>query len=212
MDPRFQGLKAIFFDAGSTLIEEMTPYRQRVEAALKEKGLSRHYEDVLPVLKEAASLHESPYRYLAKKLGLNEAIPWDFSKESLFPGAQKLLQALYPHYRLGIIANQPPDFLKRVEKLKIASYFELIIGSEDVGMSKPSPAIFRYALAKMSLIGEQAMMIGDRLENDIAPAKALGMKTLWIRQGFARYQQTRSPADTPDASVDSLSAISSLLL
>ena len=30
---------------------------------------------------------------------------------------------------------------------------------------------------------ENAVMIGDRLDNDIAPAKKLGMKTVWIRQG-----------------------------
>ena len=35
---------------------------------------------------------------------------------------------------------------------------------------------------------QNAVMVGDRLDNDIIPAKALGMKTVWIRKGLSIYQ------------------------
>ena len=50
-------------------------------------------------------------------------------------------------------------------------------------------------------------MIGDRLDNDVFPAKALGMRTVWVRQGFGALQTTISPAYRPDRTVDSLSAL-----
>jgi FMN phosphatase YigB (HAD superfamily) len=44
-------------------------------------------------------------------------------------------------------------------------------------------------------------MVGDRIDNDIAPAKALGMSTIRFRTGRHRRQKPRSPAEMPDAEV-----------
>ena len=76
---------------------------------------------------------------------------------------------------------------------------------------KPDPAIFRYALSVAGCAPEQALMIGDRLDNDIFPAKALGMKTLRITQGFGALQISQSPDYVPDFTVNSLMELLSLL-
>lgn len=55
-------------------------------------------------------------------------------------------------------------------------------------------------------------MVGDRLDNDIVPAKALGMKTLWVRQGFWRHTAPQAPEETPDFAVWSLREATRLLL
>jgi FMN phosphatase YigB (HAD superfamily) len=47
-------------------------------------------------------------------------------------------------------------------------------------------------------------MIGDRLDNDIIPAKRLGMQTIWIRQGFAREQAAIDSFLKPDAVIEGL--------
>ena len=47
-------------------------------------------------------------------------------------------------------------------------------------------------------------MVGDRLDNDIYPAKKLGMKTVWIRQGFAVYQTPENKDYEADYAVDNL--------
>ena len=49
-----------------------------------------------------------------------------------------------------------------------------------------------------------AFMVGDRLDNDIAPAKKLGMKTVWVRQGYAIYQSIDDESTRPDYIVDSI--------
>lgn len=54
-------------------------------------------------------------------------------------------------------------------------------------------------------------MIGDRLDNDVAPAKEIGMKTIWIRQGFGGMQSPRSTGEQPNAAVDGLAELLGLL-
>ena len=54
-------------------------------------------------------------------------------------------------------------------------------------------------------------MIGDRLDNDIAPAKLLGMKTVWVRQGFAKYQSINNENERPDYIVDDIAELVNVL-
>ena len=68
-------------------------------------------------------------------------------------------------------------------KFGIRDYFDVIIASAEAGVSKPDPEIFRLALSKAGCSSDECCMIGDRLDNDIEPAAALGMKTIWVRQG-----------------------------
>ena len=58
---------------------------------------------------------------------------------------------------------------------------------------------------------QEAVMIGDRLDNDIFPAKKLGMKTIWIRQGFSIYQHPVSKEYEPDETVESLMELKNVL-
>lgn len=75
---------------------------------------------------------------------------------------------------------------------------------------KPDKRLFEIALEKAKCSAQEAVMIGDRLDNDIAPAKALGMRTLWIQQGFGALQHPLSPADTPDYTIGSLRDLADL--
>ncbi len=54
-------------------------------------------------------------------------------------------------------------------------------------------------------------MVGDRIDNDIAPAAALGMRTVLIRTGRHRDQQPRSAAELPDFEVTDVVGIRSAL-
>ena len=63
------------------------------------------------------------------------------------------------------------------------------------------------ALDAASCRPENAVMVGDRLDNDIRPAKRLGMRTVRIRKGIAGYAGPAGPEEVPDYSVDSLSEL-----
>ena len=55
--------------------------------------------------------------------------------------------------------------------------------------------------ARLDLPPSQCILVGDRLDKDIAPAKAAGMATIQFRSGRYRKQRPRSDAEAPDAVV-----------
>ena len=79
-------------------------------------------------------------------------------------------------------------------------------------MSKPDRRIFETALQKSGCASDQAVMIGDRIDNDILPARQLGMHTVWVRQGFGQYWKITNEAEKPDYQVDNLAELCKLLL
>jgi HAD superfamily hydrolase (TIGR01509 family) len=99
-------------------------------------------------------------------------------------GMGDALRQLAPHYRLGVIANQPKEVEPLLRDRGLRDLFEICAISEELQMDKPNPKIFQWAMEKSGVAPHQAMMIGDRIDNDIRPAKALGMKTLWLKLGF----------------------------
>ena len=60
------------------------------------------------------------------------------------------------------------------------------------------------ALKKAECEPGEAVMVGDRLDNDIVPAKKLGMKTVWVRPGYAIYQSINDEDERPDYIVDTI--------
>ncbi|MCX7019984.1 MAG: HAD family hydrolase [bacterium] len=100
------------------------------------------------------------------------------------PGMADAVRRMAPHYRMGLIANQPRDARGVLDEYGLLSLFDIAAISGELKLDKPHPGIFRWALEKAGVPAERALMIGDRIDNDIRPAKALGMKTLWLRLNF----------------------------
>ena len=90
-------------------------------------------------------------------------------------------------------------------------YIDLVIASAEEGVSKPDRRIFDIALSRAGCKPENAVMIGDRLDNDIAPAKRLGMKTVRVKQGYAKYWTVNSKDEQADYEADDLSEIPGLI-
>ena len=88
----------------------------------------------------------------------------------------------------------------------------MILSSEEEGISKPNPELFLRALERSGCPAENAWMIGDRPDNDIAPAKALGMKTVRVRQGLGGLMPVTSEELKADHTVDSLTELLEIFL
>jgi len=99
-------------------------------------------------------------------------------------GADAMLGELAARFRLGLIANQGPECRRRLDRLGWLDRFEVVALSEEEGVYKPDPALFRLALQRSGADPREAVMIGDRLDNDVGPAAGLGMAT--VRVGWPR--------------------------
>lgn len=99
----------------------------------------------------------------------------------LVPGAMELLEYLKPKYHLHLITNG----FEEVQHTKLSGsgmepYFETLTVSEEVGVKKPNPEIFLYALKKAGATAEESLMIGDEMAVDIDGARAAGMDQIFF--------------------------------
>ena len=97
----------------------------------------------------------------------------------LVPGTMELLDYLKPKYHLHLITNG----FQEVQHTKLSGsgmepYFDTLTVSEEVGVKKPNPEIFHYALRKAQAKAEESLMIGDEMAVDIDGARMAGMDTL----------------------------------
>ena len=119
---------------------------------------------------------------------------------------------LSARYRIGVIANQPAGTEERLTNWGLMPLVSICLSSTEVGLEKPDPAIFRLALTRAECAPEEAVMIGDRLDNDIRPARLQGWKTIRILQGFARFQSPRDRFDEADPTVAELQELLPIFL
>ena len=102
------------------------------------------------------------------------------SFNKVFDGTYEILDYLSEKYTLHIITNGFSEVqnLKMVNS-KLDVYFEKIITSELVGVKKPNPRIFQYALEQANATSRESVMIGDSWEADIMGAKNFGIKPIY---------------------------------
>lgn len=104
----------------------------------------------------------------------------------VYDDARALLPSLrYRGYRLGLVTNSifPARLLEvKVSQLGLAGYLDCIVSSADVGVAKPHPAIFERALAAIEAEAQETLFVGDRIETDVAGARAAGMRAVLVQR------------------------------
>jgi HAD superfamily hydrolase (TIGR01549 family) len=111
-------------------------------------------------------------------------------------GAAALLAAVKARARVGIVSNNL--FSEQEEKLRFCAldaYVDALIVSEEVGISKPDPAIFSVALDRLHCRAADAVMVGDSWHADIAGARAAGIRAVWFNPG--RLAPPQEEVDVP---------------
>ncbi len=119
---------------------------------------------------------------------------------------------LHGHVATGILANQEATVVDALTRDGLAPYIDIWGVSAVVGHEKPSPEFFGWALAAAGVSAEHAVHIGNRLDTDVRPAKALGLGTVWVTRGEAPEDPTPAQLAEADLSVPDLTGLASILL
>lgn len=99
----------------------------------------------------------------------------------LFDDTFEILDYLQQNYHLHIITNGFEEVQhKKLTNSKINQYFKTVTNSEMVGVKKPNPKIFNYALNSAEANIKSSVMIGDSYEADILGAKNIGMDVIFF--------------------------------
>lgn len=209
-------LKWIFFDVGETLVDESEPIEDIIRqliAAAGRRGIAVSRGHVRELWMEAHKRF-SPFpmadilQTLFPDAALRQAI-WSEMKyrkelDRPFPESRGILERLSSRYRIGVIANQSAGTADRLRSYGLLEHIDEVFASAELGLVKPDPKLYEYALNSAGCTAAETLMVGDRIDNDIIPAKHLGMRALWVRQGLALRQYSPSKISEPDGIIDSI--------
>ena len=203
-------MKTIFFDVGYTLVNEDAVWKRRCkeQAETEEaKRLGVSAEDIYHEIEKATIEGLPQFRTVIERFNFSTMVPYHHELETMYEEAPKVLETFSKKYELGVIANQLDGLKERLKSFGILQYFKYIISSWDVKVMKPDIRIFEYALKTANCQPQEAVMIGDRIDNDTAPAQSLGMKAVWIKQGFGKLQTALEAKNPPDYKVENLTEL-----
>lgn len=190
-------IRALLFDLDNTLIDRNRAYQRYVDDLLRR--LAGTLPEPAAGLSAELMVHDdggrgdrgAHCRWLAERLAFSGWSADDFWQDQIThlprfvepdPEVDRLLNELLPRYSLAIVSNG--SSLNQREKIcraGLAPCFENVLISQEVGCAKPSPEIFAEALARLHCGADEALMVGDDLENDILGAAAVGLGTIWIQ-------------------------------
>lgn len=195
----------VCLDVGETLIEETRAWSSWADVlgiprltflAALGMAIARggDYRDVFPLV------GAGDWRARAPEV---ERAYGGFRRADLYPDALRSIEALRAAgYRVSVIANQPAS--RTAELRAIGVDVEVMAMSAELGVAKPDPAFYARALELMGgpRPGDVAY-VGDRVDNDVLPAMAAGMRAVRIRRG--PWGLLDLPGDVrPALAVDSL--------
>jgi len=194
-------IKWIFFDMGSTLIDESDCYRIRNLETTADSDVTPEQFD--EIQKFYARQNKYYYYCSCSEFSLPHK-KWHVELGKMHPYTYETLASFYGKYHLGILANQLPGTKERLKEWDILKFFEVIASSDEIGIDKPETGLFFAAVEMAGCEPEEAVMIGDRRDNDVMPAQKIGMKTNWVRQGYGGYGDPKLLDKMTDLTVDTV--------
>jgi HAD superfamily hydrolase (TIGR01549 family) len=221
---RAEQIRWLFFDLGNTLISEESATERRMEqlaGSFERQGGGCSVEDIRRALQQASAefaprLIIAAIEKLTNDPELRQSVMADArypkALEAPYDDAKEALRTLSLRYRIGVIANQPAGTEERLTNWGLMPFVSICLSSAELGLEKPDPAIFRHALSPTQCSPAEAVMIGDRLDNDIRPARLQDWKAIRILQGFAQFQSPRDEFDEADATVERLDELVPIFL
>ena len=222
------GVKAVLFDFGGTLDADGVAWKERFHACYRDAGLdldaerfARRFYDaddpLVGTLPETAGLDDTVGQLVANlEAGLNgegdgnpdrgRQVAARFLAESRATLARNagVLARLAEHYELGIVSNFYGNLGAVCRDAGISRYMTVMVDSFKVGAEKPSPEIFRAALAGLTARAEDCIFVGDSLRRDRAGARNMSMPFVWVAPPEAAGADDAAPDDRVVASVAAL--------
>lgn len=224
--------KVILFDADETLFDFKKTEREAFKNTMMEFGFDYDESYHFSIYKEINTaiwkeLEEGIITQEKLKIErfkrLNDKLNAGFDEEEfskayminlgngsfLLDGAIELIEDLSSKYILSIVTNGLTIVQeRRVKNSVIAKYFKDIVISEEVGISKPNPEIFEYALSNIEGVNKnEILMIGDSLSSDIRGGINYGIDTCW----FNMHKEKNNSGLIPTYEVSSYKELADLL-
>ena len=200
------------FDVGETLVDENRLWLEWADW-LGIEPLT--FLGVLGAVIERGGDHLEPFRILRPDLDLRTVrqeraaagVADRITRDDLYPDAVGAMLGLRDAgYRVGVAGNQPRTAETLFLEMDVA--LDLVASSETLGVEKPDPRFFAAIADRLAVTPGEVAYVGDRLDNDVRPAAASGMRAIFLRRGpWAWIQAGRDPVPEASAAIDDLTTI-----
>ena len=220
----------MLFDFGGTLDAEGLPWKERVHRLFRDEGVVVAPEQFDPAFYAAddALVGTVPvttsFRTTVERLAAGVAATLELADPAIVGRvAQRfladsletlhrntpLLRELARRYRLGVVSNFYGNLAQVCEDAGIRSLFGVLVDSAAVGCTKPAPRIFQHALDALGVTAAKATFVGDSLPRDMAGARGVGMRHIWL---VGAETSAAGPCCRDDRQIRSLRELEAILL
>ncbi len=168
--------------------EKISPLLARADAVF-DSEFAKHdgkNEDALWSKYDGFILDELEFKGNRRNLSKDLSAAWDEIMPKVeswvsYPETESVLEVLKEReFKLGVVSNAT-DLLRRVfDNLELTKYFDFLVISDEVGVRKPSPKIFRLAMEMAHTSPGRSLYVGDKLATDVAGAKRGGMNAVLV--------------------------------
>jgi HAD superfamily hydrolase (TIGR01549 family) len=180
-------IQAVFLDVGETIVDESGVYGDWADWL----GVPRHtFSAVMGAVIARGGDHLETFRQFKPDFDLTAewarrvagGRPEIWGEESLYPDARPCLEALRAMgLRVGLAGNQTREAEAILRSLVLP--VDVLGTSAAWGVEKPSAAFFERVVTEADCPAPSVLYVGDRIDNDIAPAQSAGLSTAFIRRG-----------------------------
>ncbi|MGE3538052.1 MAG: haloacid dehalogenase type II [Candidatus Tectimicrobiota bacterium] len=229
----FENFQVLTFDCYGTLIDWETGLWKALQPIFARHRVTLHEERALELFGELEAAAEAePYRDYAtilrsvlesmgRRLGFTptpeegQHFARSVKDWPAFADVPRALQALQQHYKLAIISNID-DELFALSAPRLQVRFDWVITAQQARSYKPAPRHFQLAFERLGVPQSAILHIAQSLFHDIAPARALGLATVWVNRrqqkpGFGATPPVQAQPDLEVPDVQTLAARMGLL-
>jgi len=125
----------------------------------------------------------------------------------LTPGLGDELRPIAQDFKVAIAGQYGRELLEALSQQGLLDRFAHRFTQDDFPLTKPDPRYYEQIAEACGVAARVCIMVGDRIDKDVIPARQVGMKTIRIRVGLHRNQEPRVPSEIPDAELDSLTGL-----
>ena len=220
----------MLFDFGGTLDADGLPWKERVYRLFHDEGavVTRDRFDPAFYAADDALVGALPattsYRATVERLVAGVAAALELADRDIAARVARrfladslrvldrntpLLRELSRRYGLGIVSNFYGNLAQVCDDAGIRSLFVVLVDSAEVGCTKPAPQIFQHALDALGVSAARATFVGDSLPRDMAGARAVGMRHIWL---VGDEPSAAAPCCRDDRQIRSLRELEAILL
>ena len=139
----------------------------------------------------------------------------DTTEFKVLDDVAEVLQKLKSGYKLAIVSNTyswgDKEVSGALSRKDLTRFFDAIVTSVDAGSRKPDDGIYRKALDLLDCAPKEAIMVGDRVDTDIAGANMIGMTSILCRWNERYPAEVKDDSYLPDYIIGSIDELPSLI-